>query len=176
MENILSSEIVFTCPLFKVEYSKVELPNGTIEDRWYVIKNDAVGIIAIDTSNNILLTREYRSASKEIRWRIPAGGLKDEEIPENGARRELREETGYDSENIELLFTKKIPSGWIKQSSHFFLAKNLFASPLKSNEYENIEIIPTSIDLAIQKVKEGEIGGNIGEAILEAGRRLNMNK
>ncbi len=174
MEKVIFSEIVFCCPIFKVERAEVELPDGRREERWYAVKNDAVGIVAINDEGNILLTREYRSAAGEVRWRIPAGGLKDDELPEDGARRELREETGLDAQNLELFLIKKSPSGWIKQSSHFFLANNLFDSPLESGEYENIDIIPTSPSEVLNKIQKGEIQGSIAEALKEAVLKLGV--
>src|SRR5687767_10613843 len=109
MEKIISSEIVFRCPVFVVEKAEVELPDGRRQERWYAVKNDAVGIVAIDDQGKILLTKEYRSAAGEVKWRIPAGGLKDGETPENGARRELREETGLDAKNLDRFLVKKSP-------------------------------------------------------------------
>ena len=172
MEKIIRSEIVFACPVFKAEHAQVELPDGTVEDRWYAVKNDAVGIVALNSDGKILLTREYRSASQELHWRIPAGGLKDGELPEEGARRELREETGYDAEEFELLIERKFPSGWVKQTSHFFLAKNLYNSPLESNEFEDIEIVPSSLTEVKDRLNSGEMKGNIAEALRIALGRL----
>ncbi|MBZ5651634.1 MAG: NUDIX hydrolase [Acidobacteriia bacterium] len=100
MEKLISSRIVFECPIFKVEEAEVEIPNGRRELRWYVVKRDAVGIIPVDAAGHILLTKEYRSAAGEIRWRIPAGGVQEGELPEDAARRELREEIGYDCHEL----------------------------------------------------------------------------
>ncbi|MBI2103594.1 NUDIX hydrolase [Candidatus Woesebacteria bacterium] len=168
MEKLISSEIVFTCPVFKVEKAVVELPDGTKAERWYAVKNDAVGIVAINKAGEILLTREYRSASRDYRWRIPAGGLKDDESPEDGAHRELREETGLDASRMQLLTVKKSPSGWIKQSSHFFLASDLFESPLDSGEHEDLEVVATNLDDVQNKIEKGDLTGNIAEGLRAA--------
>jgi mutator protein MutT len=172
MENVLKSETVFRCPIFSVEHAIVELPNGSNEDRWYVVKNDAVGIIAMDEQNRIILTQEYRSASRTVEWRIPAGSVESGEIPEMAAHREMREETGLDARNMELLIVRKYPSGWVKQSSFFFLADTLFSSPLSSGEFESIKVIPTEVKEVLKKIESGDITGNLAEALKAAVKKM----
>jgi 8-oxo-dGTP pyrophosphatase MutT (NUDIX family) len=172
MEKLISSKIVFECPVFKVEEAEIELPNGVREPRWYVVKRNAVGIIPLDSDGRILLTREYRSAAGEVRWRIPAGGVRDDETPEDAAHRELREEVGLDCKKLDLILDRSSPSGMIKQRTFFYLASELFASPLKSGEWEQIEIIPKRLDEVGQLLGTGEIEGNIAAALMLVLKRL----
>jgi 8-oxo-dGTP pyrophosphatase MutT (NUDIX family) len=167
-ERVLSSETVFTCPVFKVEHAEVELRNGARKERWYVVKKDAVGIIAIDGKNRLLLTKEYRSASGSVEWWIPAGGLEGEESPEEGAHREFREETSLDAKRMDLIMVKKAVSSVIKQSTHFFLARDLFDSPLKTDEYEEIKVVPTEISEVVKKLRRGEIRPDLYKPISAA--------
>jgi 8-oxo-dGTP pyrophosphatase MutT (NUDIX family) len=168
MEKTISSKIVFTCPIFKVEETEVELPNGRRENRWYVLKKDAVGVIALDSDGKILLTKEYRSAAADVCWRIPAGGVKEGESPEDAARREMREEIGLDCKNLTMLLEAKSQSASIKQKSYFYLAKNLISSPLESGEWEHIEVVRKRPDEVIELIHKGEISGNIAVALLKA--------
>lgn len=165
MEKIIHSEIVFRCPIFSVEYAKVETHFSKVEERWYVLKNNAVGIIALNQENEIILLKEFRSGAQEIQWRIPAGSINPGESPEVAARRELREEIGLDSNNLIFFKEFKNSTGWIKQSSLFYVAKDLFNSSLKSDESEFIEIKPTPISIVKKLLKENEIKGNISEAL-----------
>lgn len=173
MEKQISSKIVFECPIFKVEEAQVKLNTGKIEKRWYVIKPDAVGVVAIDNKDNILLTREYRSAAQKTVWRIPGGGMKGKETPEETAIRELREETGYSARKLTLILTKGPRSAWIKQNSYFFLAKELFPDPLKDEETEFIKVIPMSKKQVENLVKRGEVNGDILEALTKALETVN---
>lgn len=66
-------------------------------------KADGVGIIAINTINNIeyiLLEKEFRMSVGEFIYNIPGGLIDDGETAEIAAERELREETGVHLENI----------------------------------------------------------------------------
>jgi ADP-ribose pyrophosphatase len=168
MEKVLESKIVFECPIFKVEEADVEVPGGKREKRWYVVKRDAIGVVAIDGDGRVLLTREYRSAAGEVRWRIPAGGVRPGESPEAAAHRELREETGYDCSVLEPLVHIKDPSAMIKQVSHFFLARQLFKSPLDSGEWEQIDVVPSDADDVRQLLNNGELRGGIAAALSKA--------
>jgi ADP-ribose pyrophosphatase len=176
IENTVFKETVFICPLFKVEHAKVRLPDESVEDRWYVVKNDAVGIVAVNESNQILLTREFRSAAATMEWGIPAGGLKDDETPINGAHRELREETGYDANSLEFIGVKKYPSSLVKQTTYFFLARELFESPLQSGEFEDIKVVPTDILEVNRKIKNEEIRNHIAEFVSLAIDKLSENQ
>ena len=66
------------------------------------MRPDTVAIVAIDQDLNILLVRQYRYAISKYALEIPAGLVDKGETAEEAARRELREETGYDCTNLRL--------------------------------------------------------------------------
>lgn len=172
MEKLLSRQIVFECPVFKVEEAEVEIPDGSRQKRWYVVKRDAVGVIGVDDDGQLLLTREYRSAAGSVRWRIPAGSVQEGESPEEAAHRELREELGIDCRILTPLMEAKSPSGLIKQTTHFYLGREFYESPLESGEWEDIQLVPTDPAEARKLLDAGELQGNIGVAVRRALSRL----
>lgn len=168
MEKRINGRVVYTCPQFTVEEVVVEVPGGKKETRWYVIKRDAVGIVPITDDGKILMTREYRSAAGEVQWRIPAGGINDNEEPLDAAHRELREETGFDAKSIEVLVQTADPSAIIKQKSYFFLARGLFESALDAGEWEGIELAPQTPDEVRALIATAQVNSNISKALLAA--------
>ncbi len=158
MEKNLSSKIVYECPLFKVEEAEVELSDESTAKRWYIVKNDAVAIVCVQ-NGKIILTREFRSASGEIAWRIPAGKMEDDESPEETAVRETREEIGLEPLDLKLVQSFRHPSSYIKQGIHFFLATEFKENPLDSGEKEeeHIEIHRFSLEEVRQLIIRGEI-------------------
>ncbi len=66
-------------------------------------RNRAVGIVAIDALDRVLLVGQYRYTLDQYSWEIPAGGTDENEQPADTALRELKEETGFTAKNIELL-------------------------------------------------------------------------
>jgi ADP-ribose pyrophosphatase len=164
-KKIISSKIVFKCPIFKVEEADVELKDGTTAKRWYVVKKDAVAIICLK-NNKIILTREYRSASGDIQWRLPAGGVQAGEEPKNAAIRETREEIGLEPLDIKLLQTLSSTSSTIKQNTHCFLATKFKSNPLDTGEKEEkIEVKELTIKEVKKLLNKGEIPDGIGRCL-----------
>jgi len=64
-----------------------------------VVRREAARVAVIDADGRVLLlhTWDPGRADSEV-WELPGGGLKDGEIPVDGARRELYEETGIVAE------------------------------------------------------------------------------
>lgn len=70
---------------------------------WKVFKPNTIGVrcIARDEEGDILLIKNQYGFDKE-KWRLPGGGVKRKELPNQAVTREMKEETGYDLNNIEL--------------------------------------------------------------------------
>ncbi|HNW07075.1 MAG: NUDIX hydrolase [Verrucomicrobia bacterium] len=93
-------EAVFTSPWFQVLAEST--PGGGPPH--YVIQGlDFVVIVALTRQDQLLLVRQFRRAAGAITLELPAGHIDPGETPEQAARRELAEETGYEADHFELL-------------------------------------------------------------------------
>lgn len=61
----------------------------------------AVAVAAFTKENKMILTKQYRHPFRKLMEDLPAGGMLEGETPEQAARRELEEETGYTAEKLE---------------------------------------------------------------------------
>ena len=93
----LKSEIIVSRPPWlRVRHDEVELPDGRINPEFYVLEYpDWVNVIAITEDGKFVMERQYRYGLGCTCHEICAGVMEKGETPEEAARRELEEETGY---------------------------------------------------------------------------------
>jgi ADP-ribose pyrophosphatase len=93
---------VFATPWFQVLAKPA--PDGG--EPHYVIQGmDFVVMVAVTPQGQILLVRQFREAAGAVTLELPAGHVDPGETPEQAARRELVEETGYAADTFKLLAT-----------------------------------------------------------------------
>lgn len=93
---------VYDSKFVKVYEDTVELPNGKVLDDYTVIeKPSIVMIVATDKNNNVVILNEYKYAAGDTLLSLPAGHKKEDEEPVDAAKRELLEETGFSTNEIE---------------------------------------------------------------------------
>ncbi len=105
----------------------------------------------------VLLIRQYRYAAEGFLYEIPAGRLDEGETPEECARRELKEETGYSASDLKLLTTIFTTPGFTDERIHLFVASGLIAGTSALESDEILEISPTPMSQALEMIRSGVI-------------------
>jgi len=146
---------VFTGKIFTVKQRPVET-SGVQRTFEYCLRPNSVTILPFDAQGRLLLINEYRHGSRRNVWFLPAGRIDKGENSVKAARRELREEAGFDAETIKLLYVKS-PSNTLLWKINVFAAKDLRAAPLKGDEDAPIKVVPTSLSKAVKMALSGEI-------------------
>jgi 8-oxo-dGTP pyrophosphatase MutT (NUDIX family) len=93
-----SRRVAYENPWITIWHDEVTRPDG--EPGIYGVvhfANLAVGVLAIDDADRVLLVGQHRYALDAYSWEIPEGGVPFEETALEGAKRELREETGIEA-------------------------------------------------------------------------------
>ncbi len=82
-----------------VWHDEVDRPDGSGGIYGVVhFANLAVGVAVLDDSGRVLLVGQHRYTLDAYTWEIPEGGVPADESALDGARRELREETGVEAD------------------------------------------------------------------------------
>jgi ADP-ribose pyrophosphatase len=160
--QILSSEVVFDGPLFKIVRDKLIEPGGAENVRDVIRHNGSVVILAVDSSRSkkdpwIVVERQYRHAANQFLWELPAGKLEEGEEAVAGAKRELEEETGYQAKKWKPLVEYFASPGFLGESMKVFLAEGLVAGEAHPEADENIELRLVKLSEVLKMIAKGAI-------------------
>ena len=103
--NLTKEEILYSGDFINLIKEVYSLPNNRTITREKIVKNggkDSVIIVATDSNGNYILTFQTRINDKIIA-EFPSGYIEDGEGVIEAAKRELKEETGYVSDNVTIL-------------------------------------------------------------------------
>lgn len=92
-----------------------------------------------------LMVSQWRHGTKQLSTEFPGGVIDAGENPQDAAKRELLEETGYKSDNIIFLGTMSPNPAIFSNRVHFFAAKNLINTKqldLDADEFVSTTAIP----------------------------------
>ncbi len=112
---------VFEGVIFEIYQWEQELFDGSKATFEKARRRDAVVVIPILENGNILLIEDTQPHRQTI-LTFPAGRLERDEAPEEGAKRELLEETGLQADAL-FLFNATSPGGSIDWNIHYFVAR-----------------------------------------------------
>lgn len=125
--------------------------------REVVVHPGAVVVIGFLPDDHILLIRSRRYAVGQILIELPAGTLEKGEDPINCAGRELLEETGYLAGRLVAIGNFFTSPGILSEKMYAYAAYDLEHQQQALEDGEEIELMPTRLDIAIRMIKDGQI-------------------
>ena len=130
-ERVTSSRVVYRGHYLDMRVDQIQRADGTRSQRDVVVHPGAVGIIAVDAQDRVLLVRQWRVPAGRALLEIPAGTLDRDPVtgaiedPALAAPRELEEETGQRAGHWRLLGSIWTAPGFATELMHLFLATEL---------------------------------------------------
>jgi len=161
--KVVSSTERFSGPLFRVVTDEVEMPGGTVAARDYMRHIGAVGVVALDDDNRVLLVHQYRHPVRQFLWELPAGLLDVAgEEPVKSAARELAEEADLTAETYVHLTDALVSPGCSDERIRLYLARGLRPVPdaerhVRTHEEAEMTTRWWDLDEAVAGVLDGRI-------------------
>ena len=156
-EKKLGSKEIYKGKVFTITSDDVELSDGYKAKREIVHHSGGVVIVA-EKDNKIFFVEQYRYATNQTLYELPAGKLdKNGEDVLSAAKRELEEETGYNAENWENLGYIWTSPGFCTEKLYLFKATNLTFKGQHLDEGEILNYHSFEQEEVFNKIRTGEI-------------------
>ncbi|GAB4128776.1 MAG: NUDIX hydrolase [Ignavibacteriales bacterium] len=157
--EVLKSNKIFSGKVFDVKVDEIKYnQTGNLGIREVAIHPGGAVVVPISESGNIFLISQYRYPLDEVTIELPAGKLEKNEDPLIAAKRELKEETGFSSDEIIKLGKIYTTPGFCNEILHIYLAKNLQHGEHAREEGEQgMQLIEKSLDEIESMILEGKI-------------------
>jgi ADP-ribose diphosphatase len=135
----LGKKRVYDCRIFGINEQQSRSPRtGEAFDFFVIDSSDWVNIIPLTANREVVMIRQYRHGIAEFTLEVP-GGMVDPEDPSplEASRREMREETGYDTADIVRLGMIHPNPAILNNRCYTFLARN--AVPVGATSFDSTE-------------------------------------
>lgn len=132
--------VAYDNPWMVVYHDEVTRPDGGPGIYGVVhFRNVAAGVVVLDPADRILLVGQHRYTLDEYSWEIPEGGVPPDEDPLEGARRELREETGIEAAEWAELARYTLSNSITDERGFLYLATGLTEGDAAPDPTEALE-------------------------------------
>ena len=130
----------------KMIKKRFELPNGQEEDYDVIGNNAYVTVAALTVDQEFILVRQFRPGPEMFLTSFPEGYIDNGETPQQAAKRELLEETGYSAR--EVVYLKEFRSGYSTETRICLLATNCTKvndQSLDQTEFIEVSTMPVAL-------------------------------
>jgi len=166
---VLASTRRFEGNVISVRTDEVRMSDGTVATREIVEHPGAVGVVALDDDDRIVLINQYRHPVGRYLDELPAGLLDvPGEAALEAARRELSEEAGITASDWHVLVDLYTSPGMTDEAIRVFLARGL-SDALERFAPQHEEITLTVSRIPLYKAVRRALSGEITNAAAVAG-------
>ena len=153
----INRELKYKGKIIDIYQDRIQLPEGKVAMWDYVGHKGAAAVLPITQDGKVILVSQYRNTVERLTWEIPAGGIEVGEDFKACAIRELEEETGYKSEDVEFLLSTYPTIAYGGERIEIFLARNLREGNMNLDPHEYINVSSMSLEEINEKIFTGQI-------------------
>jgi ADP-ribose pyrophosphatase len=136
---------------------EIYLADGRVRTREYITHPGAVGVLAFESPNKIILVKQFRYPISEFTYEIPAGKLDEGEDPLECVKRELEEETGFVAKKFQKLVSYWPTAAFSQEIIHLYIAHGLKPTRTNPDDDELIELVRVSPKQLERLIARGKI-------------------
>ncbi len=159
--RIIKDKKLVETPIFDLQEKYLDAPGQTIDHPFYVLNApDWINIIALndDDPEKIVLVEQYRAGIHESTLEIPGGMVDSGEDPLTAAKRELKEETGFESELWTSMGAVSSNPAILSNRTHLFLAEKCVKTAEQNTDgSEDITVHLTNLNHFFSLTAEGTV-------------------
>jgi 8-oxo-dGTP pyrophosphatase MutT (NUDIX family) len=160
--------VAYENPWITVWHDEVDRPDGSPGIYGVVhFANVAAGVVALDADDRTVLVGQHRYTLDEYSWEIPEGGVPDGESALEGARRELREETGVEAASWLELGRVVLSNSITDERAVLFLATDLTLGTADPDPTEALEQRWVPFEEALAMTLDGRISDVMSVAAIQ---------
>jgi 8-oxo-dGTP pyrophosphatase MutT (NUDIX family) len=150
--------VVYDNPWVTVWHDEVIRPDGGAGIYGVVhFANLAAGVLVLDADDRVLLVGQHRYVLDAYSWEIPEGGVPAGESALDGARRELREETGVEAAEWHELARVHLSNSVSDEAAVLFLATGVAIGPADPDGTEQLSVRWVPFAEALAMTLDGRI-------------------
>lgn len=155
----LESETAGDFYIFRARRDKSQSPRTEKVHEVVVLESpDWVNVVAVTPAGQVVLIRQFRHGREEITLEIPGGMVDAGESPAAAAKRELKEETGYEAESWHYLGRVTPNPAFLDNICHTYLALEAIQTGQPSFDgSEDIEVLLVALAELGEMVQNGRI-------------------
>lgn len=161
--DIVEDKKLLETPIFSL-YQRELIPHKKKEPASFYVLDapDWINVIALTQDRKVVLVEQYRAGIDESSLEIPGGMVDEGELPMESAKRELLEETGYQSKKWTKLGQTSANAAILDNYTHIYLAEDCVKVDEQNLEgNEDIAVHILELDYFLELVKNSTVHHSI---------------